>query len=157
MDLLEFLREEIDEEARRRQVEGDFVAFDDWDDAEMKLLTGLGTLEPVRAGATIIEMGTEDRDLFIVVAGELETYRPVGREERRVILVRPGDLIGEMAFIDGKPRSASVRALEESHVLRIRAADVERLCRDHPAVGLKFMREIGKILSARLRRMSAAL
>jgi CRP-like cAMP-binding protein len=111
-----------------------------------------------RASIDLLSADAEDdRALFIVLSGRLEAYRSGGEGERTIIEMLPGDLIGEMAFIDGRPRSASVRALERSSVLRIRPQDVDALCRTNPALGVKFMREIACILSDRVRRTMAAL
>jgi len=156
MDLLELLRHDPD--ASRGDDVGDRLAFDGWNEHELGAIAGLGRRERVAPGATLIEADrADDRDLFIVLDGQLEAYRVVGRRERRVIVLKSGDLIGEMAFIDGQPRSASVRALTAAEVLRIRAADVQALCRSDPALGLKLVWEIAKVLSARVRRITTTI
>jgi CRP-like cAMP-binding protein len=93
----------------------------------------------------------EDRALFIVVAGELEVVR--GGQRRAVL--RPGDLVGEIAFIDGRPRSAAVCALGAAEVQRIRPADVEALAGRDPTIALRFVWEVARIPAARLRGCGA--
>ena len=85
--------------------------------------------------------------LWLVVAGELEVHR--GGQRRDVL--QAGDLVGELAFVDGQPRTAVVRARTDAVTLRIRPADVDRLVERDAATALKFMREIARVLSFRLR------
>src|SRR6185295_16550585 len=133
----------------------DALAFEGWSDHELAAIVALGHRERLVRSTILIEADrADDRDLFVVVAGRLEAYRVVGGRERRVTEFHCGALIGEMAFIDGRPRSAAVRALTDAEVLRIRAADVQVLCRSEPTLGLKLVWEIAKVLSARVRRMT---
>ena len=125
-----------------------FVAFGEWTRAEMAALRGLGTLDRYRGGEVVIEPGpVDDRALFIVVAGEFDVLR--GGQQRDVL--RAGDIVGEVAFIDGQPRTAIVRTRTEGAMLRIRPEDVDRFAERDPKTALKFMREIARILSFRLR------
>lgn len=145
MDVLELIR---DPQGQPIGTLATFVAFRDWTPAEMAALRGLGTLERYRAGDVVIDRGADDdRALFIVVAGELEVHR--GGERRDVL--QPGDLVGELAFVDGQPRTAVVRTRTDAAALRIRPADLDRLAERDAPIALKFMREIARILSFRLR------
>ena len=152
-DLFEYLQEEMGE----RGTEEDFVAFSGWQDNEIKSILGLGSRERYAAGEQVIQMGSEeDRDIYIVITGELEAYRVVAGDEKRLATLRAGDLFGEMSFVDGRPRSASVRAAEDAVLLRIRPEDLDNFCTKEPAVALMFMKEIARILSSRFRRFEAA-
>jgi CRP-like cAMP-binding protein len=114
----------------------------------MAALRGLGTMERYAPGGVVIDPGAkDDRAVFIVVAGEFEVHR--GGRRRDVL--RVGDLAGELAFVDGLPRTATVRAHTAGVMLRIRPEDVERFAERDARTALKFMREIARILSFRLR------
>lgn len=123
-----------------------FVPFAGWSPAEWRALQGLGAVETFADGTEVIAAGALDRSLLIVLEGRFEIVR--GRHTDHV---GPGDLVGELAFIDGRPRSASVRAAETAKAVRIRPEDVDRLAKDDPAVALKFVWEIARILAERLR------
>lgn len=125
-----------------------YVVFHDWTRTEMTALRDMGTIERHRRGEVVIEPGpAADRALFIVMAGEYEVHR--GGQQRDVL--RTGDLVGELAFIDGLPRTAIVRAATDGAMLRIRPQDVERSAERDPNTALKFTRELARILSFRLR------
>ena len=154
MDLLEFVQTGTVE----RPPGGDeaFVAFEDWPAEEMAKLRGLGRLEVFEAGQTMIEAGSrEDRDIFVVVSGDLEVTQESAGARRTLGHLHSGDLVGEISFIDGEPRSASVRATSRSKALRVRAEDIEQLCETDPKTALRFMKEIARILSFRLRAAQA--
>jgi CRP-like cAMP-binding protein len=67
----------------------------------------------------------------------------------------PGSVLGEIAFFDGKPRSASVRALTDTELLRLSADAFEVLSTRHPDVGRKILLDLGRVLALRLRHTEA--
>jgi CRP-like cAMP-binding protein len=160
MDLLDFVTEQVQQTGQAASgaaLAGErFVAFADWTPEALATLRGLGTVERIPSGARIIEAGARgERDLFVIVSGALEVYRVGGQQEQRLALLGPGDLVGEMSFVDGGPRSASVRTLTPSRVLRVRPGDLDALRERAPSAALGFMREIARILSFRLRVSTA--
>ncbi|MFN9545212.1 MAG: Crp/Fnr family transcriptional regulator, partial [Alphaproteobacteria bacterium] len=67
-----------------------------------------------REGETVVTRDSDSRDVFFVVKGRcrIVNFSPSGREIAYAI-AGPGDYFGEMAAIDGLPRSATVVALED--------------------------------------------
>jgi NTE family protein len=61
--------------------------------------------------------------------------------------IAPGQLVGEMAFFSGKPRSATVRSVAGGEVLALKAADFRRFASDHPSVILQMARVLVDRLS----------
>ncbi|MBN1484876.1 MAG: cyclic nucleotide-binding domain-containing protein [Chloroflexia bacterium] len=59
----------------------------------------------------------------------------------------PGEIVGEMALLEEKARSATVVALEETQLLRIKRSDFDRFLQNEPDVGMRLM----EMLSSRLR------
>jgi CRP-like cAMP-binding protein len=154
MDVLDLAREEAMPE--REPTEETFIAFAGWTPEEIDELRHLGRLQVFQAGETVIEAGASaDRDLYIIVSGELDVLRAGGPVEQRIARLGPRDVFGEMSFVDGRPRSAHVRALTPSRALRIRPEDLDALCARNPGLALRLMREIACILSFRLRRALA--
>ena len=69
----------------------------------------------VRKNQIVVEQGSNERDVYIVIEGELYIvlHAPTGRE----VYVRraaPGSLIGEYAALDGEPRPASIVAATDA-------------------------------------------
>lgn len=145
MDVLELIR---DEQGQPIATFPTFVAFQDWTEAEMAALQGLGRVERHAAGTVVIEpRPDDDHALFIIMSGELDVVR--GGQSRG--LIGAGDLVGELAFVDRQPRTGIVRARTESTLLRVVPADLERLAERDAKTALRFMREIARIVTFRLR------
>ena len=78
-------------------------------------LIGLGTRRSLPADHIFIEQGQHDQSLFYLLAGSVE----VVRDGQHVATVHAGDVVGEYAFLDNRPRTASVRTLEPAEVIEI--------------------------------------
>lgn len=114
----------------------------------------LSALEPVRVepGTFVMREGEVARELFVVLGGELEVLKHgQGGNEARVSMLGPGDWVGEMSIIDVMPRSASVRALAPSLLLRMTAEDLDKLYRSDVRSYAMLVLNIARELSRRLR------
>lgn len=119
----------------------------------LELLAAELPRETAMPGELLMREGEVDSHMFLVLDGEMEVlHKGGGDRDVRVALLGPGDWVGEMAILDVQPRSASVRSLAPSLILRIRAADVRRLLyeRDMAQYALLVM-NIARELSRRLR------
>lgn len=107
----------------------------------------------VTPGDRVVSEGDAAREMFVVLDGELEVLKktPSGAEVR-VAMLGPGGWFGEMSILDVQQRSASVRALAPSRLLRLSSEGVERHLyrRDLKAYSL-FIMNIARELSRRLR------
>ncbi len=103
-------------------------------------------------GDVVMREGDHARELFVVLGGELEVLRrSKGGVEGRVAILGPGSWAGEMSILDTQPRSATVRALAPSVLVRITAEDFDHLYRRDPRAYLMVTLNIARELSRRLR------
>ena len=100
------------------------------------------------SGGMIFEAGTEGREVFLLLEGEVGIYQapPGGGEPVRISTVRPGEFFGEMAYLLGDRRTASTVAITPVSVLALPVYLFERFL----AVDAKASRRLVKLLSARL-------
>lgn len=75
------------------------------------------------AGEKIITENTAGQDLFIVESGELE----VTQDGRQLARIGPGEIFGEMALLDDKPRQATVTASTPVKLFEVNKQDFDRL------------------------------
>jgi CRP/FNR family transcriptional regulator, cyclic AMP receptor protein len=92
------------------------------------------------------------------VAGKLEVLLPTERGEfRRYSLIEPKSVTGEVAFVDGRPRTATVRAVTDGDLLRLSFESYEVLAARYPELGRAILLDLGRILAAKLRQASEVI
>ena len=92
----------------------------------------------------------------MLVKGSVSVRIRLSDNDRLKLLVSysPGVMFGEMALLDGNPRSASVVAEENTEVMKLSYDDFESLLREHPQVAAKLTQNIALVLAKRLRKLS---
>lgn len=120
---------------------------------ELAALAGLATERRVRRDATVVRRGDPDCSLLILVNGRLRAGTVSG-DGREVTLgmMEAGTVLGEIALLDGQPRSLDVTAMTDSTLLVLERRDVLPFLRERPDLMLKLM----ALLCDRLRRASKA-
>lgn len=123
-------------------------------DDEIEALKGIITTLTIDKGEFLIREEDADRRLFLLVEGNLEVLNNKKGELVHTYSMDPGEFAGTRAFIDGTPRSASLRAKSEATVYCIDPANFERLIDTHPRLVYKIMRAIFRITHFNLMRMN---
>lgn len=110
------------------------------------------------AGETICREGDADPSLFILAGGSVSILK-LDQEEQPRLLARlgPGQTLGEMALLDGQPRSATAVAASDVVLLVLTRPALERLVDRAPRLGAKLLWKLARLLSQRLRQTSGAL
>lgn len=97
-------------------------------------------------GDTLIEAGTRNSTLFLVISGQLRVYAG-GRDLPAHAFIGSGECAGEMSFIDGEAASALVLAAEPSEILAISHACMWEMIELAPMLA----RNLLAILAGRIR------
>jgi signal transduction histidine kinase len=107
--------------------------FQDLDDAQLAEVAAAGRRAPWAAGSQVFSEGDRGDGLYLVLDGRVRVHRHdrVGDEIDLAILGR-GELFGEVALLDGAPRSASVTALEATELFFLGRAEFLLLLRRWP-------------------------
>jgi CRP/FNR family transcriptional regulator, cyclic AMP receptor protein len=95
-----------------------------------------------------VRAGDDDRALYLVLSGRLQAL------VEGATAIEPGSVFGELAFLDGLPRSATVRAVEDGEALRLSFDTFETLAARHPELGRAILLDLGRIAALRLRRLT---
>lgn len=84
-------------------------------------------------GATLFELGDPADSLYVLKSGSLGAFKPDAKGELQLEgIVAAGETVGELGLIVDQPRSATVRALRDSELLRLPRAGFETLVAKHP-------------------------
>jgi len=90
--------------------------------------------------------------LFIVQSGRVDIFKNIrGDVDRSLASFGPGDIIGEMSFIDGARRSATARTTESSEFLVLSRQSLKRVQKERPDIVAVFFRNMAGIVASRLR------
>jgi CRP/FNR family cyclic AMP-dependent transcriptional regulator len=103
----------------------------------------------VGAGEPICRLGDPGHNMMAIVVGTVRISLPTARGREIILADLPAsELFGEIAMLDGKPRSANATALTKCELLVLERRDVLPILEKYPAACLKMM----EILCGRIRR-----
>jgi CRP/FNR family cyclic AMP-dependent transcriptional regulator len=135
----------------------DLVFLPDLDEEGWRRLASYTERLRFSPGETVVAAGERDRSLYIIVSGRVEVLLPVQSGEPRRVAIIQQSVTGEIAFLDGGPRTATIRALDEVDVLRLSFESWEVMAARNPDLGRAVLFDLARILAARLRAADAAL
>lgn len=105
-------------------------------------------------GDTIIDRESESRDVYFVVSGRVRVVNfSISGREISFDEMEPGGVFGELAALDGMPRSATVVALTDTLVAIISPDTFLNLLRDHSDLAIGVMQELAKIIRTSTERI----
>lgn len=93
-----------------------------------------------KSGSHLFHENDLSKELYILQSGRVRIYRKLGGREVELASLTKGAVIGEMALIDGKPRSASAVACEESSAIMIDAQSFQKRIQGVPSWFLSMIR-----------------
>jgi CRP-like cAMP-binding protein len=122
------------------------LAEEDW-----LALQGCGHRRAVERGTVIMYEGEPGDRVVVLLAGHVKVTTTGDHGQETLLSIRgPGDVLGELSFLDDQPRLSTVTTLEQTEILSILAGEFGRFLDERPRVALVILR----ILSARFRDAS---
>jgi CRP/FNR family transcriptional regulator, cyclic AMP receptor protein len=129
----------------------------DWGDEDWRDLFRFTSIRRVAAGDALIRRGEPERMLYFLLRGDLEVvvHSMDGMSMGPLARISPGSVLGEQSFFDGKPRSASVWAVNDCEVAAMTPEQYAAFEGAKPALARDLLFALGRILAIRLRRTTA--
>lgn len=118
---------------------------------ELELISGVSKTESYNAGDEIFSAGNDAHSLYVIKHGSVKIQHSGKSDSIDVANLGTGSHFGEMAFVDGEKRSATVVAIERTDIVRIDFADLRRILDASPAVAVKVYKSLAHFLCGRLR------
>lgn len=111
----------------------------------------LSVSKKISAGETLFYKNDEGDALYGILSGRIRisTSTP-GGQELVLNLIEKGEVFGEIALLDGKPRTADAIAIVDTDLMIIRRRDVRNMLEKEPILALHFL----ELAGARLRWLS---
>lgn len=135
-------------------MESDHPLFRYFTEAERDRIEAIGEVKRIAEGAFLIRAGEIDSTLFTIEDGHLEIIGIDDGVQKVFATVGPGDVLGEVSFIDDSPRSVSVRANDETTVRAWEKRTLSEALAFEPQLLAKFAVAMSELLVERLRDVS---
>jgi len=103
------------------------------------------------AGKYVFKEGTHGGYMFFIVDGEAEVSQLIKANKIVVARLGEGRSLGEMSLLDGKARSATVKAISNLTLIVLKREDFKRLLAEHPETASRVVIGIATLLSRSLR------
>ncbi len=128
--------------------------------ADDSLLAKLSEVQ-LGGGDWLFRHGAPGDSLFFLVRGRLQVWdeQMQGEEPGPRLLgeVVPGESVGEVGLLSGEVRSAGIRAIRDSLLLKLDRADFESLARDHPSLVMKLAANVAQLVQRNASRTAASI
>lgn len=111
-------------------------------DQDVQRLLDMAKPVTIQAGELLMEEGTPGDSAYIILDGELEILKRSGQQDVVIALRGSGEVIGEISLLDQSPRTASVRAMRDSHLLMIGQEAFQQLLTSSPSATRAVLRTI---------------
>jgi CRP-like cAMP-binding protein len=139
---------------KKRDVLSKVSLFSEMKESDLDMIARLAQKEVFQAGETIFREGDRDGRLFVIVSGEVEVIKGLGKKnERHVRNLGPLSYFGEMALIDDLVRSASIVTKKQTEVLILEQWNLRQEIERYPAMAFELMR----MLSQRIRAIEKTI
>jgi MFS superfamily sulfate permease-like transporter len=127
--------------------------------SELAIFASLLRRERFRAGAVICSQGDEAQEMWILTRGSVSVRLLFGdgTRSRRITSLGRGTVVGEIAFLEGGERTATIIADEDVECYVLERPAYAAVIRDHPQIGVKLLSNLLREEIHRLRNTSDEL
>lgn len=126
--------------------------FEDFSDKEVLTISKFSEKKFYQRDETVFKEKSVDASLYVVLKGKLEAIAHTSDNKKiSLSIIDEGEVFGELSFLDGKMRSATILAVTDVELLQITREDFESLRVDHPGIASKLILDLARVVSLRLR------
>ncbi len=104
-------------------------------------------------GETIFNEGEPGLGLYVVFRGEVEIGKAMKDGKGRVARLGPGEVFGEVSFVDGSGRSATATSGAKTELIGFYRTELFDLCKRKPALASKILLALARQMGTRMRAM----
>ena len=123
----------------------------------VKMLANYFRVTDVATGHRLFAEGDAGDALMIVLEGSIRVSKTAEDETHTVSIEGRGRVLGEMTLVDGEPRSATCVVSAPGKIAVMTREALQQLEHDHPAVALRFLKLLMRLMSRRLRLTTGQL
>jgi CRP-like cAMP-binding protein len=99
-------------------------------------------------GEVLFHEGEAGEVMFVIQAGAVRIAKAIGGEEKVLAVLGPGEFLGEMAILNGKPRTATATVVEPTRCLVIEARTLEQMVTRNAEIAIRLIKKLAKRLDS---------
>ena len=131
--------------------------FEDLDQRSLDAIANAAVEQSYQPGQDIIRQGDTGVGAFIIRSGKVDILQEKGGATTKLATLGPGDVIGEMALLDGAPRSANCTTVSAVQAAGLSRKGLETLIEQQPRTAAKLLVGLGARIAERLRALGDQL
>jgi CRP-like cAMP-binding protein len=131
------------------------ILFNLLSDEDVELVLPYVEMKQCAKGSILFNEGDSGDYIGIIVSGKMDVKKQTEFKGGQLILaaLKKGSFVGEMSLVnENEPRSATVEAAEDSELIILRRESLDALSEKHPAIAVKILKGLNKVLAVRLRK-----
>jgi CRP-like cAMP-binding protein len=101
-----------------------------------------------QAGEVLFREGESGVEMFVIQSGTVQITKYVGGEERPLATLGRGEFLGEMAILNGKPRTATAVVLDHARVLVLDAKTLETMIAKNTEIAMRLIKKLARRLDS---------
>jgi len=106
-----------------------------------------------KKGEMIYVEGDLGSEMYVVQSGAVRIYRTLGGVKQELAIMEKGDFFGEIAVLEGLPRTASAEALDTSEIIEINSATFDTMIRANIEIAVRMLRKLSNRLQEANRKI----
>ena len=99
-------------------------------------------------GEVLFREGDAGEVMFVIQAGAVRISKAIGGQDKVLAVLGPGEFLGEMAILNGRPRTATATVVEPARCLVIEARTLEQMVARNAEIALRLIKKLAKRLDS---------
>lgn len=95
-------------------------------------------------GDVLFREGEDGEVMFVIQSGAVRISKNVAGEDKLIAVLGPGEFLGELAILNGKPRTATATVIERARCLLIEAKTLEAMIARNTEIALRLIKKLAK-------------
>jgi predicted component of type VI protein secretion system len=108
-----------------------------------------------KAGETVFTEGDLGSEMYVVQAGEVRLFRMRNGIKQELAILEKGDFFGELAVLEGLPRTSSAEALKDAELIEINSTTFDRMIRANIEIAVRMLRKLSNRLQEATHKLEA--
>jgi CRP/FNR family transcriptional regulator, cyclic AMP receptor protein len=100
------------------------------------------------AGDILCREGDPGDVMYVIQSGSVRITKAIAGEDRVIAVLGAGEFLGELAILNGKPRSATAMVLETTRCLLIEARTLEKMVAGNSEIAMRLIKKLAKRLDS---------